>query len=596
MVKRLVLLAILFTTIQPVQAQREYIHRFENLHANTRYYGFFKMTAAPDGGWALAGCDSATRIIHVLRFDSCGDLAWSKAIEAVLSPQPSRCFDLFFDAAGDLVVGAGAIGSTDGFFFVFKFAPNGNLRWSRSWKAARFGLGMYTLGALPNGQYFFAGANSPPSGPRDYVGVMDSSGNIITVRTYFVTWLGYGTHATVLRSGHLLIRHGPHLYEIDPLSGTVFWKRSHVAPLYSYSHPIELEDGFLAIGQFSDSQNLYSGLSIFLSKDGKISKLGEVFRANGGIFSNTTNLQIQRVCALPDGNFATVTTDSLPQGFVSVVVFSPAGTLVRQTLINPAVSTSAMLNHDFCLLSDGTLAIAANAGGRLAVIKTSPLTNRLCDALPHKNPVPYQTHMSEVLMNISVDTYAFEPLLLPFSVSDFAPGQVVWCDDNTALPDRDTVLEVCPGDTVWANAFRPDAARYSWEDGSDSMAVRLFPGQPRVATVTVGCETYQHRFEAKVKEGCPCPLIVPNAFTPDSDGINDVFLPECLCGFAAFRLSVFNRWGQMVFSSDQSGTGWDGSYNGEQSPSDVYAFVLEFQPDTPEAVWQRQKGMVTLLR
>ncbi|MEQ1745992.1 MAG: gliding motility-associated C-terminal domain-containing protein [Saprospiraceae bacterium] len=593
---RLVFLSLLFLTVQQVQAQREYIHRFENLHANTRYYGFYKMAAAPDGGWALAGCDSATRIIHVLRFDSCGNFAWSKAIEAVLSPQPSRCFDLFFDAAGDLVVGAGAIGSTDGFFFVFKFAPNGNLRWSRSWKAARFGLGMYTLGALPNGQYFFSGANSPPTGSRDYVGVMDTAGNLLSVRTYFETWLGYGTHATALRNGHLLIRHGPHFYEIDPLSGTVFWKRSHVAPLYSYSHPIELEDGFLAIGQFSDSQNLYSGLPIFLSQDGKISKMGEMFRANGGIFGNTTNVQIQRVCALPDGNFATVTTDSLPHGYVSVVVFSPTGSLVRQTLINPAVSGTALLNHDFCLLPDGTLAIAANAGGRLAVIKTSPMTNLLCDALPHKYPVPYQIGISESAINISVGNYPFEPLLLPFSVSDFAPGQVVWCDDETTLLDRDTVLEACPGDTVWASAFRPGATRYSWENGSDSAAVQLLPGQERVATVTIGCETYLHRFVAKVKQGCPCPLIVPNAFTPDSDGINDFFLPECLCGFAAFRLSIFNRWGQVVFSSNQPGVGWDGTFNGEQSPSDVYAFVLEYRTSTPEAVWQHQKGMVTLLR
>lgn len=91
-------------------------------------------------------------------------------------------------------------------------------------------------------------------------------------------------------------------------------------------------------------------------------------------------------------------------------------------------------------------------------------------------------------------------------------------------------------------------------------------------------------------------MIIPNAFTPDLDGINDVFLPVNTCGFSEFRLSVFNRWGQLVFFSDQPGSGWDGTFDGEQVPSDVYVFVLDFRANAPGATAMRRKGSVTLLR
>ncbi len=587
-------LFILF--VLQAQAQREYIHRFENLHANKQFFGFYKMAVAPDGGWAVAGCDSATGVIQVLRFDSCGDIAWSKNIEAVLSPRPYRCSDLFFDHSGQLVVGAVALGSSVGFFFVFKLAEDGTLRWTRSWQADRFGFGVFSMGVMPNGHYFFTGTNNTPAGPKDFVGVMDTSGDLQTVRTYFRSSQGHSCIGIAMRNGHLLVRRGPVWYEIEPLSGTVFWVRSHGAPLFNHCIQIELEQGFLVVGQFSDSQNLYSGVPVFFAQDGKVSKLGDMFRAEGGTFSNTANMQTRRVAALPDGNFVTVTTDSLPRGYISVVVFSPAGALLQQTLINPSINGAPLICHDFSMLPDGTLAIAANAGGKLAVLKISPLTNLLCDALPHKYPVPYQTFLSENAISITVDTFPFESLLIPFSISDYDPGRVVWCNNKTILPDLETFLSACPGDSVLANAAYPGATKYSWGNSSDAESVYVLPGQERIATVTVGCDVFQHRFVGTLKSDCPCPLIIPNTFTPDFDGTNDVFMPENACDFEIFRLNVYNRWGQIVFFSDDPERGWDGMFKDEQAPSDVYVFVFDFQSNVPNAVLQRQKGAVTLLR
>jgi gliding motility-associated-like protein len=55
---------------------------------------------------------------------------------------------------------------------------------------------------------------------------------------------------------------------------------------------------------------------------------------------------------------------------------------------------------------------------------------------------------------------------------------------------------------------------------------------------------------------------VPNSFTPNGDGTNDVFLPVITSGvdLGNYQLLIFNRWGQVVFSTTDPTMGWDGTY------------------------------------
>jgi len=67
-------------------------------------------------------------------------------------------------------------------------------------------------------------------------------------------------------------------------------------------------------------------------------------------------------------------------------------------------------------------------------------------------------------------------------------------------------------------------------------------------------------------------LHLPNAFSPNGDGINDEF--SVIGEFVSdFHLQVFNRWGQLVFESMDIGQGWDGTFMGEQQPMGVYSVV-----------------------
>lgn len=90
-------------------------------------------------------------------------------------------------------------------------------------------------------------------------------------------------------------------------------------------------------------------------------------------------------------------------------------------------------------------------------------------------------------------------------------------------------------------------------------------------------------------------LWVPNAFTPDADGHNDVFgVVTTLASTDHFALAVFDRWGNRVFMTNSLGSSWDGTANGLPLPDGVYGWSLELQDRT--GTLHHARGHVTLLR
>ncbi|MCB9183662.1 MAG: PKD domain-containing protein [Flavobacteriales bacterium] len=91
-------------------------------------------------------------------------------------------------------------------------------------------------------------------------------------------------------------------------------------------------------------------------------------------------------------------------------------------------------------------------------------------------------------------------------------------------------------------------------------------------------------------------LYVPNSFTPNADDVNELFLPIMRGPEpATYLLSIYDRWGQLQFSSTDPDEGWDGSLGGAPAKEDVYVWQLEFSfVDRNES--DRRIGHVTLLR
>ncbi len=92
---------------------------------------------------------------------------------------------------------------------------------------------------------------------------------------------------------------------------------------------------------------------------------------------------------------------------------------------------------------------------------------------------------------------------------------------------------------------------------------------------------------------------IPNAFTPNGDGINDVFRVSGLYRQVKFRMVVYDRWGRMVFQSSDISKGWDGSYAGKLCEPDAYVWIVEIAFSGDDIITSgdlRFKGTVTLIK
>ncbi|HLP50544.1 MAG TPA: gliding motility-associated C-terminal domain-containing protein [Chitinophagales bacterium] len=89
-------------------------------------------------------------------------------------------------------------------------------------------------------------------------------------------------------------------------------------------------------------------------------------------------------------------------------------------------------------------------------------------------------------------------------------------------------------------------------------------------------------------------LLIPTGFSPNGDGVNDVFR-ALNKNLSKYKLQVYNRWGELVFESDNFTDGWDGVYQGVKQPLGVYAWLCEYQFDGATK-GKTAKGNVTLVR
>lgn len=90
-------------------------------------------------------------------------------------------------------------------------------------------------------------------------------------------------------------------------------------------------------------------------------------------------------------------------------------------------------------------------------------------------------------------------------------------------------------------------------------------------------------------------LYAPSAFTPNNDGQNDVFRVKAR-GVAIYRLSIYNRWGQRIYLTNDMNTGWNGFYMGELQPAGGYVYMVEYAFFGDEKNMLMQKGALTLIR
>ncbi len=172
--------------------------------------------------------------------------------------------------------------------------------------------------------------------------------------------------------------------------------------------------------------------------------------------------------------------------------------------------------------------------------------------------------------------------------------------DNEATSTDQTLS--APAEVVFSNNSKGQYTTSEWAMGSvarlyDSNPVYQFqqPGTYSISlTVTneiSGCASTDSSSTISVSDAA---LEFPNAFTPNGDGVNDVFLPA-FRSLKSYELTIYNRWGRRIFTSSDPTSGWDGTENGKKAAAGTYFFIAKAEGYQRGVSFYR-KGSITLVR
>ncbi len=158
----------------------------------------------------------------------------------------------------------------------------------------------------------------------------------------------------------------------------------------------------------------------------------------------------------------------------------------------------------------------------------------------------------------------------------------------------DTIL--CYGDT-WRLRAPDHLTRWQWSDGTQKPFLEIDrPGLYALHGYTAHC--FFSDTVAVDYDNChSCFFYAPNAFSPNDDGLNDTWRIDLSCVWEHFWLGVFDRWGNLVFQSNEPQLAWAGQWGHRAAPPGVYVWVAEWESDTPEGRRREQhSGDVLLVR
>lgn len=173
---------------------------------------------------------------------------------------------------------------------------------------------------------------------------------------------------------------------------------------------------------------------------------------------------------------------------------------------------------------------------------------------------------------------------------------VVFYEEIKGLLGGDTSL--CAGDTIVLNLSLTGAS-YTWGNGSNDSTFAITSAGKYFVTVTKPpCRSTFTIVVDYLADDCDttalCRFILPNVFTPNGDGLNDLLAFTENCAIKEFSATIFNRWGQLLFQTTNPDQRWDGTINGKPAAEGVYFCIVEIT-DTA-GMKSTHNGSFSLLR
>ncbi len=181
---------------------------------------------------------------------------------------------------------------------------------------------------------------------------------------------------------------------------------------------------------------------------------------------------------------------------------------------------------------------------------------------------------------ITIETY--EPVELTFEESYMIP-----CEEQSIML-RPSGISGLTNDLV-----------LTWEGTEEGMEYEVTTPGIYAVEATNSCGTQTFSVNVELEDFAGDIIYIPNAFSPNGDGINDAFKPSMsvLSNVVDYELNIFTRWGSRVFSSNDAQLGWDGGVARTRQNSGVYIYTLSAKVNVcGRTIDVQESGDVTLLR
>ncbi len=209
-----------------------------------------------------------------------------------------------------------------------------------------------------------------------------------------------------------------------------------------------------------------------------------------------------------------------------------------------------------------------------------PDTLLLCDGQP------LNLNASFYDANLQWLTGETSPVLLALDTGNFVVTATI---DGCVMREEVTVVNfsykdlmppdtsICKGDEIRLSPGIP--GRYRWQNGDEAKTITISKPDTYKAVVSNMCGDFN--FEQKLtNEDCRCSVFVPNIFTPNGDGINDLLEIGLGCDYEYIpkQFRIFNRWGGLAFSADNFlAIKWDGNQQGKPAQNGEFTWYLSYE-------------------
>jgi gliding motility-associated-like protein len=160
------------------------------------------------------------------------------------------------------------------------------------------------------------------------------------------------------------------------------------------------------------------------------------------------------------------------------------------------------------------------------------------------------------------------------TLTDTAHVYLVW--KPVASIGDDTTI--CKGDAFTISLKNlPLHTKVTWQNNSDTVNYNVSSAGKYAVKLANECGVSLASIQVGEMD-CFCSFIVPKAFSPNKDSLNNIFIPVgCPYKVTSYNFKVYNRWGELVFETSDKNTGWDGKFHGEPCPVGVYIYIINYK-------------------